>query len=52
MEQIAQALEGSNRWSANFSFESIVLSLLLSFVLGQLIAWIYSWSHSGLSYSR
>ncbi len=47
-----QALEGSNRWFADYSFESIVLSLMLAFVLGQAIAWIYAWSHSGLSYSR
>ena len=26
--------------------------ITLAFVLGQLIAWIYAWSHSGLSYSR
>ena len=46
------ALEGSNRWMADYSFESILLSLLLAFVLGQLIAWIYARSHTGLSYSR
>ena len=33
-----RALEGSNRWLADYSFESIVLSLLLAFVLGQMIA--------------
>ena len=51
MEQFFQAVEGSNRF-ADYSFESIVLSLLLAFVLGQLIAWIYAWTHSGLSYSK
>ena len=30
----------------------MLLSLLLAFVLGQLIAWIYKRTHSGLSYSR
>jgi len=31
---------------------ALVLGLLLSFLLGQLIAWIYMLTHSGLSYSR
>lgn len=30
----------------------MLLSLLLAFVLGQLIAWVYRRTHSGLSYSR
>src|SRR5213592_35620 len=28
------------------------MSLLLAFFLGQLVAWVYTWTHSGLSYSR
>jgi hypothetical protein len=52
MEQFMQALEGSNRFFADTSLETTVLALLLAFVLGQLIAWVYSRSHSGLSYSR
>jgi uncharacterized membrane protein YhiD involved in acid resistance len=52
MDQLMLALEGSNRWFPEYSFEAIVLSLLLAFVLGQLIAWTYVRSHSGLSYSR
>lgn len=35
-----------------FSPIDIVLSLLLAFVLGQVIAWVYYATHSGLSYSR
>lgn len=31
---------------------AILTFLILSFVLGQLLAWIYVWTHSGLSYSR
>ncbi len=31
---------------------AMLLSLLLAFVLGQLIAWVYKRTHSGLSYSR
>ena len=32
--------------------ESMLLILLLSFAMGQLVAWVYMWTHSGLSYSR
>ena len=32
--------------------QTIVLSLLLAFVLGQVLAWVYYITHSGLSYSR
>lgn len=31
---------------------TLLLCLLMSFVLGQAIAWTYAWTHSGLSYSR
>jgi len=47
-----RALDGSNQWFADTSFEATVLSLLLAFVLGQLIGWFYAWSHTGLSYSK
>lgn len=32
--------------------ESIVLGLILAFVLGQVLAWVYYATHSGLSYSK
>jgi len=35
-----------------FTPQALVLSLLLAFVLGQVIAWVYYFTHSGLSYSR
>lgn len=31
---------------------TILLDLLLSYVLAQLVAWLYIWTHRGLSYSR
>ncbi len=31
---------------------TVVLDLTLSYVLGQLVAWLYIWTHRGLSYSR
>lgn len=33
-------------------FQGAILGLLLSFVLGQFAAWIYIYTHSGVSYSR
>jgi hypothetical protein len=30
----------------------LALGLVLAFLTGQIIAWIYMWTHSGLSYSR
>ena len=30
----------------------VVLSLLVSFCIGHIVAWIYMWTHEGLSYSR
>ncbi len=34
------------------SWPDIVIYLLSAFVLGQLTAWVYVWTHHGLSYSR
>ncbi len=31
---------------------TILLDLLLSYVLSQIVAWLYIWTHKGLSYSR
>jgi hypothetical protein len=35
-----------------FNPQTVLLSLLLAFVLGQVLAWVYYVTHSGLSYSR
>jgi uncharacterized membrane protein YhiD involved in acid resistance len=35
-----------------FTPQAVFLSLLLAFVLGQVLAWVYYFTHSGLSYSR
>jgi len=32
--------------------ETVVFILLLSFVIGQFIGWVYMWTHRGLSYSQ
>lgn len=34
------------------NFNAVLLGMLLSFVCGQVLAWIYMFTHSGLSYSR
>lgn len=38
--------------SAPTSIQTLILALLLSFLFGQLIAWVYVLTHSGVSYSR
>ena len=52
MDRIWQVLEGSPLSGGPFTPEAVLLSLLLAFVLGQFLAWIYYFTHSGLSYSR
>jgi len=47
-----QILEGTPSTGGLFPPEAILLSLLLAFVLGQVLAWIYYFTHSGMSYSR
>jgi hypothetical protein len=34
------------------NFHTVLLALLLSFLFGQLFAWVYVFTHSGISYSR
>ncbi len=52
MNQIWQILEGTRISGGVFTPINVLLSLLLAFVLGQVIAWVYYFTHSGLSYSR
>jgi uncharacterized membrane protein YhiD involved in acid resistance len=52
MNQIWQILEGARISGGVFTPQNVLLSLLLAFVLGQVIAWVYYFTHSGLSYSR
>ncbi|MFC1738083.1 DUF4956 domain-containing protein [Planctomycetota bacterium] len=52
MEGIWQILEGTPLTGGLFTPENVLLSLLLAFVLGQVIAWVYYFTHTGLSYSR
>lgn len=52
MEKIWQVIEDASVAGTEISLYSLTLSLLLAFVLGQLLAWTYYFTHSGLSYSR
>ena len=53
MEQFWQLLNGtSSTGGSAFTAESVLLSLVLAFVLGQALAWVYYFTHSGLSYSK
>jgi len=52
INQFWEILEGTPLSGGRFTPENVVLSLLLAFVLGQVIAWVYYFTHSGLSYSR
>jgi len=52
MDRMWQILEETSRTGSNITPEGILLSLLLAFVLGQVLAWVYYFTHSGLSYSR
>lgn len=46
------ALDAPGMGTPDRSFGATMLALLLSFVLGQVIAWTYTRTHAGLSYSR
>jgi len=52
MDRLWQLLEDTPVSGGPFSVQTVLLSLLLAFVLGQVLAWVYYLTHSGLSYSR
>jgi len=52
MDRIWQILDGTSRTGGIPGPETVLLSLLLAFVLGQVLAWTYYYTHSGLSYSK
>ena len=52
MNQIWEILDGISTNGGMFTPQNVLLSLLLAFVLGQVLAWVYYFTHSGLSYSR
>jgi uncharacterized membrane protein YhiD involved in acid resistance len=52
MNNILDIIDNASTHSLNYSAQGVLLSLLLAFVLGQVLAWLYYFTHSGLSYSR
>lgn len=52
MDRWWQLLEETPLGGTSFGPQAVLLALLLAFVLGQVIAWVYYITHSGLSYSR
>jgi hypothetical protein len=52
MDRWWQLIEETPLGGTSFGPQAILLALLLAFVLGQVIAWVYYVTHSGLSYSR
>jgi len=52
MDDFLRQLSESGTMTPVYSAQSMALSLLLAFVIGQYLAWVYIRVHSGLSYSR
>jgi uncharacterized membrane protein YhiD involved in acid resistance len=52
INKLWQVLEQTSSAGGMFTPQTVLLSLLLAFVLGQVLAWVYYFTHSGLSYSR
>jgi uncharacterized membrane protein YvlD (DUF360 family) len=52
MDRLWQLMEDTPVSGGPFNVQTVLLSLLLAFVLGQVLAWVYYMTHSGLSYSR
>jgi hypothetical protein len=52
MDRLWQLMEDTPAGVGAFTPQTILLSLLLAFVLGQVLAWVYFLTHTGLSYSR
>jgi hypothetical protein len=46
------ALLQGDHASAPTSFQALIIALTLAYLFGQLIAWVYVFTHSGVSYSR
>lgn len=52
MDRILQIIHSSSLPGEAFDLQTASISLILAFVLGQLMAWLYYFTHSGLSYSK
>ena len=52
MNSAWQALLTSDFGAGPHGLDGLLLTILMAFCLGHVIAWVYMWTHSGLSYSR
>lgn len=52
MNQLWQILNRQQVTGSPFSLENLLAAMLLAFVLGQVLAWLYYFTHVGLSYSK
>ncbi len=52
MNDFVQMMLSSDFGTTPGGWQSVLFVLLLSFVLGQFVGWIYMWTHKGLSYSQ
>ena len=52
MSQLGQWFEGELLYNPALGIEEAALGILLAFTLSQITAWIYVYTHHGLSYSR
>jgi uncharacterized membrane protein YhiD involved in acid resistance len=52
LDQIWQVLDGIPAARGTFTPQNVILSVFLAFLLGQILAWVYYFTHTGLSYSR
>lgn len=46
------ALLQGDHAAAPTSFQALIIALVLAYLFGQMIAWVYVFTHSGVSYSR
>ncbi len=52
MDELLKELERTGDLSANLTFLDVALVLFLSFALSLIVAWIYRFTHRGVSYSQ
>jgi uncharacterized membrane protein YhiD involved in acid resistance len=52
MDELLKELERSGNLTSNITFIDVASSLALSFVLSLVIAWVYRFTHKGVSYSQ
>ena len=52
MQEFIDSLGGLGSLTSTMSWERALISLLLAFIIGQAAAWVYMFTHTGLSYSR